>query len=259
MENNSDPEKSTREVLGDYLKEIVGYENGLWRTIVDLRKHPDLVLKGYLEKDHKYVSPFRILLSALSLWVLVNSFFLDWYKAFENIMYQMAMWIQSIVTIPEQNQVKFDNYVSESAKFYGKLCGDLFSKYYVLFVLISLPLAAFLASRKCKHFGISFKTILAAMSYSSSLNVFLMFIFSVCAYFDLFFTTVFLGIPLIVLTIIGRGNLVSFIALRNFFITNGVEIEKKVTVSMLISVLILMIPGIGYLFYYLFFVLLKIF
>mgnify|MGYP003580948907 CR=1 FL=1 len=254
METNSDTEKSTKEVLYDYVKEIIGYENGLWRTVVELRKHPDLVLKGYLSKDPKYVGPFRVLISALSLWVLVNSFFLDWHSAFRDVMYKMADWVQSIVSIPEQNRVKFDKYLLESANLYAKLAGDLFAKYYVPFVLIGLPLTAFLASKKCKKYGIGFKTILAAISYTVSLNVMLMFVVSVCAYFDIFFTFIVLGIPLIVLQLIGKGDLISFLTLRKFFSSNGIEIEKNVTKSMLISTLTILLPGMLYFFYYVFFV-----
>ncbi|HCW06106.1 MAG TPA: hypothetical protein DGG95_01930 [Cytophagales bacterium] len=252
-----DSEKSTKEVLGDYLKEIIGYDNGLWRTLVDLRKNPDIVLKGYLEKDHKYVSPFRFLISGLSLWVLVNSFFLDWYTAFKSLMYSMAGWIQRMVTIPEKNQKKFEHYIQESANLYAKLVGDLFTKYYVPLVLIALPLAAFLASKKCKKYNVSFKTLLAAMSYSASMNVFLMFAISWIAYYSVFFAFIIVGVPFLVLQLTGRGDLIFILPIRKFFISNGVDVEKQITKSILFSTLMILLPGMIYFYYYVFYVLLN--
>src|SRR5690349_16916244 len=132
MENPASPEKTSKEVLLDYAKEIVGYENGLLRTLIDLRKQPEVVLQGYLAKDLKYVSPFRLLISALSLWVLVNSFFLDWHKTWENLMFRMSGWTQSLIG-PDKDQEKFEAVIAPIANLTGRMAGDLFSKYYVPF------------------------------------------------------------------------------------------------------------------------------
>ena len=81
INSETQPEhKTSKEVFSDFILEIIGYEKGIYRTIVDLIKQPRVVVESYLSKGNIYVSPFKILISIVGVWLLFNNFIIDWYK-----------------------------------------------------------------------------------------------------------------------------------------------------------------------------------
>src|SRR6185436_6497947 len=61
--------------------ELIGYEKGLLITFIDLYRNPLKVIESNKRGDNKYISGNRLLLTSLGIWVLFNSFIIDWDKA----------------------------------------------------------------------------------------------------------------------------------------------------------------------------------
>ena len=254
MSNDPIDKKDTKEVLGDYFKEVLGYDNGLFRTIIDLYRNPTIVLKSYLEKEHKYISPFRILITALTFWVLVNSYFLDWYKTAENNLRNGTQWIER--NFEESQQDKGDDREEKEmfeTKFLpriAKFIGDLYSKYFVAGVIIYLPILSFFTSIRGQRYGADFKALLAALSYSYSINILFFFTLSLFAYFNMLHVFFILCIPLAVLQLTGKTKLGSFTSIRRFFFENGKEIERELMIVVSVIIVSILPPLIFWLMKY---------
>src|SRR5688572_10464219 len=66
--------------------EFVGYERGLLKTIIDLYKDPAIVIASFNRGENTYVSPYRLLIVTISIWVLLNSFLIDWNEIWTSYM-----------------------------------------------------------------------------------------------------------------------------------------------------------------------------
>ena len=63
-------------LVNDALKNMFNLERGLFYTIIELVKQPEVVIKDYLDGDrYSYMNPFRFLLVAASFYAIVVSVF----------------------------------------------------------------------------------------------------------------------------------------------------------------------------------------
>ena len=243
---NSDiPEKSNKETLLDFLNESVGIESGLIKTFIDLRKKPKDVLDGYLKGDKHYVSPFKLLFGGLTLWLFINSFIIDWYKIFDNVMQNYIDFLSNILIEDNDKKVNFDLAIAPIGRIFVKFAGDLLTKIYIPFVICVIPLSAYLASKLTKKFKISYKTLLSANSYVMGTNLFLYLIMSIIAAIN-FYMFIALCFIFLLLALMGI-NLMMLVPPRRFFASNGIVIEKKILLANFYSVGIFMtIIAAGY-------------
>lgn len=232
-------ESNNREIFLDFLKEVTGYEHGLGRTIIDLRKKPDVVLQSYLTRQGHYVSPFRLLFTALGLWIFVNSFIIDWYAVWYDMSKQFSDFLTDYVYhVPLERKIKNAQELDKVMRIYSTFAGDLFSKYYVPFVVLTLPLSSWLATKFCRPYKLPFRSILISNTYSVAANTYVGFFMSVGFALNAFVTAAIVTI-LLVLVFTGR-NFIQLTPLRNFYSENGAAIEKRILGSNVLAVCFLM-------------------
>lgn len=250
--------REDRSAVSELLREAIGYEQGLWRTLVDLRKQPIEVLEGYLNKTGKYTSPFKLLTSFMSLWILINSFLINWYAIWKQLAtdtlfaeLKLVMWIGDF---DDQKrgavELKATEFARTPTEIIAQVAGDMFSKWYVPFVVIVIIGGCFLFVRQNKDSIVSLKKAMAIMSYSvgSSMIIYLgvTLSFAIHPYFGIGIT--FMG-AIIMLT--GRAHWIIFAPMRAFFVENGKSQEKALMKSMFVVTLCLQLVLIaGYIVYY---------
>jgi len=61
-------------------KEGIGYESGLFRTVIDLYKNPQKVVEASINNDLTYVNPVKFMMTICGYFVLFNGFIIDWEK-----------------------------------------------------------------------------------------------------------------------------------------------------------------------------------
>ena len=220
-------ERSNKEVFLDFLKEVTGYEHGLGRTIIDLRKKPDVVLQSYLNREGHYMSPFRILFAALSIWLFVNSFIIDWYALWYDMMKQYNDFLtDNVFHTSLERKIKRAHETEKMMRVFSTFMGDLFSRYYVPFVILVLPLSSWFAAKFCRRYGVTFRSILIATTYSVATSTAIYFLMSVGFAISKWAT---LGVIMVLMgfTLSGR-NLMQLTQMRKFFPENGRKIEKRI-------------------------------
>jgi len=247
---------SDRKVLGDLFLEAMGYENGMIRTLIDLRKNPRGVLDGFSSGDRRYVSPFRLLMAGLTLWILLNSFLINWYAVWKSMMngvltadVKIIGWLKELDPAGEE-ALRKQLGSSNSLDWYCKFAGDLFSRWFVPFTLIYIVVGSLLFVRRNRTLGIGLRETMYVMSYSvgaslpTYLAMTLAFSFNVWAGF---------GVSLFIsaLSFTGRSNLLSYAPMGSFFPENGKAIESKITKSIGLVVAVTMsIIILGYFTYF---------
>ena len=223
IDSETQPEhKTSKEVFSDFILEIIGYEKGIYRTIVDLIKQPRVVVESYLSKGNIYVSPFKILISIVGVWLLFNNFIIDWYKLFGSFFDSYSKFLLKSEVIPA-NLLANNNLRT-------KIVGDLMSKYYMAFVILGTPLWAYICLKLCKPYKIDFRTHLAVVGYHFSLGFIPAFIFMICIAINIWlFSAVALIImlsPVLGLRII-YNKIFVLVPVNSFFEKDGLAIEKK--------------------------------
>ena len=242
--NSNIPEKRNKEILLDYLKESIGIENGLAKTLIDLKNKPKAVLDGYLQGDKHYVSPFKLLFGGLTVWLLVNSFIIDWYKIWDVAIVSYINFLDELVERNNGGGVDLDASMLAFKKVFVQFGGDLFTKIYVPFVIFVIPVSAYFAVRLTRRFNVSYRTLISVNCYVMGANVLVYLIMSITAAINFW---VFLGICLVLVSLALMGyNFIMLVPPRRFFISDGLAIEKKMIVSNFYSVSIFMLViGIG--------------
>ncbi len=232
-------ERTNREVFLDLMREVTGFEHGLARTIIDLRKKPDVVLQQYLSREGRYVSPFRLLLASLGIWLFVNSYLIDWYRIWNDIFSQQFNFLfDHVFNVPAEKKVKIIPEMEKFGKIYSTFVGDIFSKYYVPFVVVVLPISSFFAAKFCRPFKTSFRSILVSNTYAVAVSTLTFFLLSVAFAVNVWIAASIIMI-LFVLLLTGR-NYVQLVPLRRFYPENGLEIEKRIIRGNFLAVMIVL-------------------
>jgi hypothetical protein len=248
------PTADEKNAVAELFKEAIGYEQGLWRTFVDLRRKPKQVLDGYHGGDRKYVSPFKLLTTTLSLWILVNGFLIDWYSIWTEIMtgilnqeFRFFAWLKDL---DETERTAFQHRLNETAKpilaIICRVAGDLFSKWYVPFVILSIVVGSKWFVRRNPTSGISLKETMAILSYSIGSNIPVFLVMSVA-----FGVNIWVGIGICFLAFpfmaTGKTDIIFYAAPKSFFVQDGKTMEKKLVRSMFpIIILLQALLMIGY-------------
>lgn len=257
MEKGSKPSEDKGAVI-DLIKEALGYEQGLWRTLVDLRSKPKDVLDGYLAADRKYVSPFKLLTTSLSLWLLINGFFVDWYAIWSQLFTSTVELETSLIAwvgdFDPAKRAALDRKMLELTgpllSMVSRIAGDLFSRWYVPFAILSVIGTSWLFTRMNPETGLSLRTVMSAFSYSVGSNIPFYLGISVCFGLHLYLG---LGLLLImsILLLTGKAGKLMYAAPGKFFEDQGKQVEKKLIRSSFIVTFILQVMVvIGYVIYF---------
>lgn len=250
------PSIDERNAIADLVREAIGYEQGLWRTFVDLRGKPKEVLEGYLTGNRKYVSPFKLLTTSLSVWILLNGFLIDWYAIWNQIITGvMDQEIQLIAWLKDMDaaaRASLEARVAEKpiTKIVTQIAGDLFSKWYVPFALLSIISGTWLFNRRYPSPEVSFKRALAILSYSVGSNMPIYLAISLAFGLNVWFASglIFLILPL---ALAGKTSFVNYAPVSSFFDENGRQREKQLMRSVFIIVLVLeALLTVGYILYF---------
>ncbi len=239
---NKPAESTNKEVILDFLKEVTGYESGLVRTIIDLRKKPEEVLQAYLGRQGGYMNPFRLLFTILGLWLFVNSFIIDWYAVWYDFINTYSNFMMdNVYQFSLEKKMKTAATMEKMTRMISQLTGDLFSKYYVPFVVLALPLSSWISVKFCRRYSLSFRSILGANTYAAATSTGIGFFMVVGLALNAMITMGLL-ILLMVLALTGR-NFIQVTPLHRFFPENGKAIEKKILLANFAAVLIIMSLG----------------
>jgi len=217
----------SKEVFIDFLLEIIGYEKGMYRTFIDLKNQPKVVLQSYLNKENIYISPFKILIYIVGIWLLFNNFLIDWYKIFGSLIDSVFIteWLKNH---DRSEPVPAD--ILYRGKLMTKVTGDLLSKYYMAFVILGTPFWAYLCFLLCRSYKIDFRTHLAVVGYHFSLGFLPAFIFislvAINIWLSLVVAFIIIISPVVGLRVIYNKAFV-IVPVSSFFEENGPSIEKK--------------------------------
>lgn len=243
------PRKDAANPTLEFFKEAIGYENGLWRTFVDVRKNPQQVIADYLAQTRKYVSPFRFLTTSLGLWILINGFIIDWYATWSRMITGIItaeLKLIALLSEREMDQALFDKISAKMVPYGSQIAGDLFAKWTVPFVVIIIIATSHWLSRYSQwKEKVSHKMILGVMCYGVGGNIPAFLIMTTGLALAPWIT---MGVIMIafLLILIGKLNLLSYSPYRNFFAADGVAIERsiaKVSVFTVITLQILLVAA----------------
>lgn len=227
---------SSKEVIIDFLLEIIGYEKAMYKTFVELRKRPQIVLQSYLSKENIYISPFKILFYIIGLWLIFNNLVVDWYKIWAN--YLRFLWLihhnESDIMPPE---------LLLGSKVVVKIAADLFSKNYLILVVFVTPLWASFCYLFCKKYKIDFRTHLAVVGYHFGLGFISGFVGIICLAINFW---LFVGVALLIMLSPFVGlrhiyNLYNVVPVSAFFENDGLAIEKRYFRARLIAAFLSML------------------
>lgn len=239
-ENKNSDHKSDRDVLADLIKESVGYENGLVKTFRDLKSEPIKVIDGYFQNNKQYVSPFKLFIGILTLWLFVNSFFIDWYSIWAQVIQDISDFSFFASMRDDMDSEKKAAYALHFGKIkttYTIVFGDLFSKFYLPFAVVHTILSALIIKRLTQKYRVEFRRILVIMTYTASLNSILLFIISLVFAIHLW-AAVALIFGILIFSLFGV-TIFTISPVRKMFLTDGKKIEHKFMLGNLISTVIL--------------------
>jgi hypothetical protein len=222
---------SSKEVMIDFVLEIIGYEKAMYKTFVDLRKRPQVVLQSYLSKENVYISPFKILFYFVGVWLIVNNLIIDWYKIWNNYMRFLWLTDHNESDIMPQELLHF-------SKMTVKIAGDLFSKNYMILVIFMTPIWAFFCNLFCKKYKIDFRTHMAVVGYHFSLGFITAFVTIICLAIN-FWLCLGVGLIIMLSPVVGLRriyNVFNVVPVSAFFENDGLAIEKKYFRARLIAV-----------------------
>jgi hypothetical protein len=240
------PQKGNRQVLLELFHESIGLESGILRTAQALWREPQNVLKSYMANERTYISPFKILLTSLSLWILINSFIIDWYAIWGKMTADYLDWLTtSVFPMDGANPEKVKQFKSDYVAFVSRFMGDLFSKIYVPLVVVVLPLSAWFAHKSCAKYGANFRSLIATNAYVMGANVFSLVIVSTLTVINTYALAV-IAVSSLLLLFFGI-NIFILIPPRRFFAENGKVIEKTLIRGNLMAVFVVMgVLAVGY-------------
>lgn len=83
LEENSMKTKSLKDILKEGLFDVISFDKGLFRTQIDVIRHPDKVIAAYHNNDLTYTRPIAFCIFASTIYLLVINYVIDW-EAFSN-------------------------------------------------------------------------------------------------------------------------------------------------------------------------------
>ena len=207
------------------LKEGVGYESGLFRTIVDLYKKPQKVVEASINNDLTYVNPVKFMMTICSYFVIVNSFFIDWKTVSLNHFKEINSFISGTN--------KTDSIGSKIELLQAGFIDLMFSAGLIPMLICISIIQLYFISKKMKAYNYSFEYIKDVLFYYNGLNVLLYFVFSIAA--AILSTKLFIlfyGLYTILL-IIGFRKVVELKPIELYFHKNDKELAKEYKRSMI--------------------------
>jgi len=213
--------------------DLVGYENGLMITIVDLYRNPLGVIESNCRDDKKYISGNRLMLTVIGLWIVVNSIIIDWNSAFSRYLHGKWNLLGSGKPIDE-NMV---NRISS-------VMADVMDKYMAPIAVVYVALGTLIANRFCRNLNFSLKNHLEVMTYSTSMYFMVMTVFS-----GVFAINGLVAEGLLILAGIiswtGYKDYLELVRTRNYFKEHGVEIERNYKIAKGLASVILVIVSLA--------------
>jgi hypothetical protein len=150
-------------------KEGIGYESGLFRTVIDLYKNPQKVVEASINNDLTYVNPVKFMMTICGYFVLFNGFIIDWEKVslehFSTINYYLTGSLK-----PGEVEV-----------FQSKVMAFLFSTGYIPLAIAILILQLYFISKRIKNFSYSLDYHKSVIFYYHGFNNVLYFLFTLSA------------------------------------------------------------------------------
>ena len=237
---------SNKDTFKELVGEAVGVEKGFLRTIVDLTKRPADVVESYLNGEHTYLNPFRLQFSIATVWVVVMNFILDWEaigREYAHGLYEM---------FPAPTSAGGAERLADTELLVGTMFDALFAKYFIILVIIFIPIQALLCTRFTRPLGIPFKKHLSVLAYQGSIKLGVGFIVAV-GFGVHVIATMAIMFALVIAGLLGwkfASNVMSGIPVQKFFREGQREIDKAYRkaggVVLVGAVLLGMLFGLAY-------------
>ena len=138
----------------DLFKDTVGYESGMLKTLKDLLRKPDEILKSLNSGENTYVKPTKFFLSFCGYFILVNSFFIDWSE------------------VGKRHDADFNAMFDDEGGYtnFSFLMDLLFSKVFVPVTLFFCIVKLLLVLKLSKKLDVSVRDHIAIVFYTASLG-----------------------------------------------------------------------------------------
>ncbi len=216
--------------FSNLILEAIGYEHGFFKTIIDLYRDPKTVVNGNKLGTKVYLSPYRLLISILSVWIVINSFIIDWHKKWLKFAHEINdLLFPHERRLPVQFEINISNFG-----------GALFAKYFVPLIILTVIISSSIAEKNCRKYNLTLKDHLEVMSYSSAINSIGLLGLSVIIAIN-FYAGFGLIILARLLTIFGFRNYLNVVKIRDYFPEYGIEIEKKYMLAKFLTYISLII------------------
>ncbi len=228
-------QNTNKDVIKELAGEALGIEKGFLRTLIDLRKKPADVVESYLRGEHTYLNPFRLQFSIAAVWAIVMNFILDWYT----IGQEYGRGINGFVNSIGIGQEKSAERLAELEASTGFMFDALFAKYFVVLVIVLIPLQALLCTRYTRHLRIPLKYHLSVLAYQGSLKMMVGF-FLALGFGVHVLATLAVMFSLLAASMLGvrlATNLISGIPVERFFREHTEEIDKAYKKSGIVLIL----------------------
>jgi hypothetical protein len=149
-------------------QELFGIEEGLVKTVKDLRQEPPRVLKSYLKKERIYTSPVRMFFSVYGLVFIVIAFLINWKEVFINIFISLQGGMARYFSYRTLQSEKGIMLIQMAADYFD----TIFSNGFVPMLLVTTLTQNVLVSKKLKkkNLPIDFKTFSYANFYAKSFS-----------------------------------------------------------------------------------------
>ena len=152
-------------------KEGIGYESGLFRTVIDLFKNPQKVVEASINNDLTYVNPVKFMVNICSYFIVVNGFIIDWEKV-------------SLGHVSRINYLITGNTILGPAELtFAQMMAFFFSTGFIPVLIFTTIVQLYFISKKSIESSYSFDYHKDVIFYYNGLNVLLYFFFSIAAAF----------------------------------------------------------------------------
>jgi len=161
------PEKLNATFFLELIKDSVGYESGMLKTLVDLFRKPNQIIQSLNKGENTYVKPSKFFLNCCGYFILVNSFFIDWTE------------------VGERQDAEFHalSASGDTSTSFGVLLDFLFSWAFVPVSLLFAVLKLIFVINFSKKLNVQVQDQVAIVFYGASMSIISTFIIGLTAAF----------------------------------------------------------------------------
>lgn len=123
-------QKRLKEILLEGLTDIIGFDKGYYRTLIDLVRRPATVITAYHQNENRYTRPMAFMLVSAGFYITVANYLIDWGDFMRSIISFVEKYL------PSEDLSKTPEELARAQAEAALVMEDLFSKYWVAFSFV---------------------------------------------------------------------------------------------------------------------------